>query len=283
MTTVTARMTARDVATKKLVTARPTSSITQVADLMERHRVKRVVIAKEENGLGIISQKDVVGFAWSDGTERTLDDVQAAEVMSKPLVTVHVDAPIPESATTMLEKEIGSTAVSDGKRLRGIITKTDLCRYYSLNLASRHKVRDFMTSKLLRVRPSHSIFYAARLMGEHKVSRLIVAEDGLRGIVTYSDLVLASPALRQRRLEGEEKLYRHMGFITISRNIVSLSVRDVMTRDPLTILEDQDLAEAARQMLVYGISGLPVLDDRMRLAGIVTKTDVVRAIAGLPG
>ncbi len=248
---------------------------------MEKHLIKRIVVAREGKGLGMISQKDVVGFASSDSTERTLDEVQAAEVMSKPLIAVGVNAPIPESARVMLEKGIGSTVVSDGRRLRGLITKTDLCRYYSTKLAGRHTVKDFMTTTLFQVKPSHSIFYAAKLMREHKVSRLIVAEDGLSGIVTYSDLALVGPALRPRRLEGEEKFYRQRGFITVSRIIVSLNVRDVMTRDPLTIPQDEDLAEAARQMQLYRISGLPVLDDKMALAGIVTKTDVVRAIAGL--
>jgi CBS domain-containing protein len=271
-------MTAQDLATKKLITGRPSASVTQLVELMEKHRIKRVVVEEEGKGLGMVSEKDVVNFASLDDTERSLDEIQAAEVMSKPLITVDVDAPVEEAAKLMLDKGISSAVVSDGRRLRGIVTKTDLCRYHTMKLGARHVVKDFMGRDLVSVRPSHSIFYAAKLMRENKISRLVVVQDGLKGIVTYSDLVLTSPALKSRRLEGEEKFYRHMGFVTVSRIIVSLNVGDVMTRNPLTVMQDQDLAEAAKQMQLYGISGLPVLDERMGLAGIVTKTDVSRAI-----
>jgi CBS domain-containing protein len=277
-----ARMTAVDLATKKLITARPSASITEVVDSMKRHTIKRIVVERDGRGLGMVSEKDVVSFAALDDTERPLDEIEVAEIMNKPLITVDVDAPVQAVAKLMLEKGISSLVVSDERRLRGIITKTDLCRYGAQKLAGRYKVKEFMSKNPLTVKPSHSIFYAAKLMRERKVSRLPVVLDGLKGIVTYSDLVVAGPAFKSRRLEGEEKFYRHKGFITVSRIIVSLNVRDVMTRDPLTITQGEDLAEAARRMQFYGISGLPVLDEKMMLAGMVTKTDVVRAVANLP-
>jgi len=274
-----ARMTGRDIATPKVITAAPSASIAKIVDSMENLGIKRVVVERGGRGLGMVTEKDIVRFASLDDTERALDEITVAEVMSKPLITVDVDAPVQESSELMLARGISSTVLTDGKRMRGILTKTDLCRYAALKLGRRYTVREFMTEKLFTVEPSHSVFYAARHMMDNKVSRLPVVEDGLKGIVTYSDLFVASPALRSRRLEGEEKFYRDRGFITISRGIVSLKVSDVMTSHPLTITGDQGLGEAARQMQFYRISGLPVVDARLGLVGIVTKTDVVRAIA----
>jgi CBS domain-containing protein len=54
---------------------------------------------------------------------------------------------------------------------------------------------------------------------------------------------------------------------------------DVMTPDPVTTTADSDLADAAYIMLRNRIGGLPVVDSKQALAGIVTKTDVVRALA----
>ena len=56
-----------------------------------------------------------------------------------------------------------------------------------------------------------------------------------------------------------------------------LLARDVMKK-PITINLDEDLADAASIMIKHGISGLPVVDDGM-LKGIVTKTDIIRALA----
>ena len=54
---------------------------------------------------------------------------------------------------------------------------------------------------------------------------------------------------------------------------------DVMTFDPIGITKDSDLAEAALIMMRNRISGMPVIDSDNSLAGIITKTDLIRAIA----
>ena len=42
--------------------------------------------------------------------------------------------------------------------------------------------------------------------------------------------------------------------------------------------KDDDVAEAARIMIRHRISGLPVINSEMTLSGIVTKTDIIKAI-----
>jgi predicted transcriptional regulator len=54
---------------------------------------------------------------------------------------------------------------------------------------------------------------------------------------------------------------------------------DIMAPNPITTTDDTDLADAAYIMLRNKISGLPVVDQDGILTGIVTKTDVVRALA----
>jgi acetoin utilization protein AcuB len=52
-----------------------------------------------------------------------------------------------------------------------------------------------------------------------------------------------------------------------------------MTPNPITIGEDMDLADAGYIMLRNQISGLPVVDSNKKLMGIVTKTDIIKALA----
>lgn len=54
---------------------------------------------------------------------------------------------------------------------------------------------------------------------------------------------------------------------------------DLMSRDLVVIREDADLADAAQTMITYGISGLPVINSEGRLVGIITKTDITRAVS----
>jgi CBS domain-containing protein len=55
--------------------------------------------------------------------------------------------------------------------------------------------------------------------------------------------------------------------------------RDVMMYDPITISQNSDLADAAQIMAMNRISGLPVVDSNGDLVGIITKSDVVKAMA----
>jgi CBS domain-containing protein len=56
-------------------------------------------------------------------------------------------------------------------------------------------------------------------------------------------------------------------------------VGDLMTREPIVVDEDAPLAEAARLMDRHAISGLPVVDEAHRLAGVISETDLLRARA----
>lgn len=54
-------------------------------------------------------------------------------------------------------------------------------------------------------------------------------------------------------------------------------VARVMTRDPVHVLADTTLGEAAELMVVHKVGALPVLDANQKLVGIVTTEDVLRA------
>jgi CBS domain-containing protein len=55
-----------------------------------------------------------------------------------------------------------------------------------------------------------------------------------------------------------------------------LTVRDVMTDHPRTVLAETPLKEAARTMVRAGLGALPVIDDDQRLVGMVSEREVIR-------
>ena len=57
------------------------------------------------------------------------------------------------------------------------------------------------------------------------------------------------------------------------------TVGEVMSRDPVTIAPDQPLKEAAQMMHDRSVNRLPVLDAQGLVMGILTRGDIVRAIA----
>ena len=54
-------------------------------------------------------------------------------------------------------------------------------------------------------------------------------------------------------------------------------VGDLMTPDPVVVIESMPLVEAAKLMDVHGVSGLPVVDASGALVGVVSQTDLLHA------
>ncbi len=59
------------------------------------------------------------------------------------------------------------------------------------------------------------------------------------------------------------------------KNFLGRKVRDVMTREVVTVKEDRTKQQAARLLSEHRISGLPVVNDASMLVGVVTEYDVI--------
>jgi acetoin utilization protein AcuB len=129
-------------------------------------------------------------------------------------------------------------------------------------------VQDLMTRDPITVTPDTTIVDARALMAKARIRHLLVlAEDRLAGIITDRDirLNLPSPATSLSVWELNYLLAR-------------VTVDQVMTSPVITIHPAREAREAARVMLEHKIGALPVLEG-MRLVGIITETDLVRAFA----
>jgi CBS domain-containing protein len=92
----------------------------------------------------------------------------------------------------------------------------------------------------------------------------IVEKDGrLSGIVTLGDVRGAQPS------EATSLSVWEMNYL-----LASLKLNKIMTPNPLTIGPDATIGEAARLMLENKISGLPVVDAKGKLLGIITESDI---------
>ncbi|MEM4575975.1 MAG: CBS domain-containing protein [Candidatus Nezhaarchaeales archaeon] len=264
-----------DIASKKVITASPSESLAVVRDLMIKHNISRIVIAEDYRPIGLVTKKDIVKFLAVDDTNRSLIEIPVSEVMSMNLVLVRPDIDVRTAANIMLDNNISSLLLVSGERITGIVTKTDICQYYVDHCRGIFKVKDFMTKDVVHVKPMHSLFRVMNLMIKHNISRIVVLSEDHKpiGVVTVTDLTFYMSTLRP---------VKHPTFEAIPSSLI-ITAEDVMTRDPITIKENEDLIVAPQIMLDKKISGLPVVDEDGRLSGIITKSDVVRAIACFRG
>jgi CBS domain-containing protein len=273
---------AEKVITKKVITCSPTDTLLQVQQLMINNNISRVVIVNGNNKpAGIITQKDMINFLVTDKSKRGIEEIKAEEVMTKKLITAKRKTPISNIAKTMMEKNISSVIIVDGKgKLDGIVTKSDITAWYGA-MKRAYKVQEFMTAKPVTVKPSQSVFLVASLMAEHAISRVVVVADKENkpaGIITVADMTMMSRLLKPAKVLKEEKPLVVKGAIALPKNVHLLTAGDIMTSDPVTVSKSANLAEAAELMTKHKFSGLPVTD-KGKLVGIITKSDIIRAVA----
>ncbi len=135
-------------------------------------------------------------------------------------------------------------------------------------------VRDRMSSPAITVAADTPFQDALKLMRERRFRRLpVVDEHGLLiGIVSERDLLHAAPSPATSLSVWE-----------VNYLLWKLKVADVMTEKVTTVSPGSTLEEAAQIMVSLKIGGLPVVDDKRHVVGVVTETDIFRAFAELLG
>lgn len=135
-------------------------------------------------------------------------------------------------------------------------------------------IRDWMTKEVITVSPGVSMMKASRLMKEHNIHRLPVVDEAgaLVGILTDRDIKEASPS-KATTLDMHELYYL----------LSEIKVKDIMTRNPVSMNGDDSVEQAALLMVERHFGGLPIVDDANRLEGIITDSDIFKVFINITG
>ena len=130
-----------------------------------------------------------------------------------------------------------------------------------------------MSINVITVDEKDSMEDAMKHLKEHEIRMLPVMKKGqLIGIITDRDLKRAS-ASDATTLEIHELLYL----------LTKIKVKDIMTRDVITVPPDYTIEETAQVLQKNKISGVPVVDADGQLVGTITQTDLFRVLISLTG
>jgi CBS domain-containing protein len=171
----------------------------------------------------------------------------------------HVRALIPGGLVTM--EEVG--IVTYGMRAPGQL-RFDL------------PVADVMTEPVTAP-PDTSLRDAVTLLVERELRSLPVVDDAgrLLGIVTNADLARGGVPARVELIGSLDEADREHLLAAIPERTIG----EVMTREGVTVSPGGTLGDAARLMARRRLKRLPVVDDGGRLVGILSRADVLRAVA----
>ena len=134
-------------------------------------------------------------------------------------------------------------------------------------------VENWMNPNVITVDADDSMLDATKLLKEHNIRHLPVLEKGkLVGVITDRDLKRAAPS-DATALEAHELLYL----------IANIKVREIMTKNPITVPYNYTIEEAAELLLQARISGMPVVDKDGDVIGTITQTDLFKVLISLTG
>jgi len=269
------------------------------------------VVDKNCNPVGVISQGDLIyrggmpvrlGILAESGNDNlkvileALSVKTAQEIMS-PAVCIRENEPLTEAVNLMLKQGLKRLPVTDEHgKLTGILSRMDIFRtitdqspdwsafqQQNIPVGNLRYVSDIMRRDIHTVLSDTPIDEVLHIIDSNDIQRVaVVDQDGLFiGIISDRNLLMAFSDQKEgiweyfaSRLPFGQRGYKDREF---SRTLRSKTAAEVMKDDPITILEDATVDEAIRLMTEKVLKRLPVLDDKGRFKGMISRESLLRA------
>lgn len=150
-------------------------------------------------------------------------------------------------------------------------------------------VADVMSRDPILAAPEMPLNEVIQILAERHISGLPVVDeaDKLVGVISETDLMWketgATPPAYIMLLDSVIYLQNPAQYERDLHKVLGQTVGEVMSDHPITTTPDCSLREAARLMHDRKIHRLPVVDDAEKVVGILTRGDIVRAMAASEG
>jgi len=213
---------------------------------------------------------------------------------------------------TMTSNHIDMVPVLDDADLVGIITTTDLMKLFfkldevihklcpelkkgapPVDMASESAakanilsswvfrvVREIMTEQVISLEPQDDLARAIEVMQDEEIRHVPIMDEQEKfvGLVSDRDILRNLPYAGRRPASPPKRFREHLFATNSWTKCLLLPLDSVMVRKVLHILPACSVCEAADILYTKKISCLPVVDEQEKLRGIVTVTDLLRAL-----
>ncbi|GGL50495.1 CBS domain-containing protein [Halocalculus aciditolerans] len=255
-----------DIATPDYVEVESEDRLGKVRSLFDEENPKGIIVMEAGQYAGVITERQLL--------RSHIDDDTKAHAMMKPAPKIDRTEDIRETARMLVEGNTKVAPVFEADRLWGIITEDQILDAV-LDSLDALDVADIYTANVITIDEDDTMGRVINLLRENGISRLpVVDEDGfLTGVVTTNDIVDFVVRQGDKTTRGDRS-----GEI---ERLLDLPVYDVMSSPVETVALETSVEDAVATMLENDYSGLVVTDpdDDRVVGGVLTKTDVLRALS----
>ncbi len=127
-----------EIMTRELICLELADTLTRAEALFKKNRIGHLPVLKEGNVVGILSLHDLLRIATADSVGENEEEIETTvydmftieQVMTKKVVCVNPETPISEVAGLFLRHSFHSLPVVEEYQLVGIVTTTDVIRFF---------------------------------------------------------------------------------------------------------------------------------------------------------
>lgn len=195
------------------------------------------------------------------------DPRTAKDIMQCGITAVGQDESVYKAIGILADNHVGGLPVVNGSELVGLISEKDVLELMFQTEFLPGLVQAYMTTDVVTFGLEDGLSEIGECLMTHSFRRVPIVHQGrLAGMITRSDLIRAN----KDRFAPQERVLR--------RRREDLQAQDVMKCGLLTVQRDSSIHDAVTLLATRPVTGLPVVDDGMRLIGIVTEKDVLRRL-----
>jgi CBS domain-containing protein/ribosome-associated translation inhibitor RaiA len=263
-------MNIADIATTDYIEVDVGTRMGKVRSTFENGNPKGIIVTDDGAYEGVISERELL-------QSHVEDDAKVAALIkpsrNAPAPKVDRQEDVRETARVLVESNAKVAPVFENGDLWGVITDDAILEAVLENLDAL-TVEDVYTDDPVTLREDDGVGKAINLLREHGISRLpILNENGyLSGVVTTHDI--ADFVIR------EDDTTTTGDRVGDTERMLDVPVYDIMTSPVETTTLDATAKAAVERMLESDYAGLMVTpeDDDRVVIGVITKTDVLRAL-----
>jgi CBS domain-containing protein/ribosome-associated translation inhibitor RaiA len=254
-----------DIATSDYIEVDADERLGKVRAIFERENSKGILVTEGGDYIGIITERQLV--------QSHVENNAKARALTRSAPKIRRTDDVREVARVLVEGGSKIAPVFEAERLWGIVTGNAILEAVLENLDALD-VEEIYTVDVVTITESTYLGQAINLFRENGISRLPVLDDDgyLSGMLTTHDIVEVVVRDMEKATTGDRA--------GDTDRILDIPVYDVMSSPVETTTHEESVHDAVERMLDNDYDGLAVTpegDDRL-VAGVITKTDVLRAL-----
>ncbi len=183
--------------------------------------------------------------------------MKASDLLTERVLTVDSGATLSEALGKMMENNIHTIPVMEGKKYAGMVSYREILRRKSVNPQSKIANFAIRTTGVETSTSLENIIKDLKDSGLHAIP--VLRKDTLVGIISRTDII------------------RKIADIIDSASILC---RDVMSTNPISVQPDDMIEQAREKFKSLDVTELPVVDSQGRLSGILRISDISQDLLG---